>query len=346
MRYYAGFDVSLEETSICVVDETGKIVRELVAVSEPEALVAAIKATGLSFERIGMEACSTTAWLHDEMLDRGVATICICARRANAAMKAMRNKTDRNDAQCIAKIMQTGWFTQVHVKSKRARQWRATLTARRTVGMNLRDIQNAIRALLREAGVKLGRPSAASFTAKVREAAGGEDALMAAVEPLLAVLSAMEQQLLRLTKMVMAICKNDETCRRLRQVPGVGPITAVAFVATIDDPTRFRRSRDVGAHLGLTPRRYQSGETDTQGHIDRRGDAATRALLYESANALLWRLAEMVPPQGVGHGRGEAARVETRQSRGREETGDDPPPHADRRGRLPVRQGDRRMTTY
>jgi transposase len=287
MRYYAGFDVSLEETSICVVDESDKIVRELVAASEPEALVAAIEATGLSFERIGMEACGTTAWLHDEMLDRGVATICICARRANAVMKTMRNKTDRNDARSIARIMRTGWYTQVHVKSRRARQWRATLTARRTVAQNLVDIQNAVRALLREAGVKLGRPSAASFTAKVRESASSDEALMAAVEPLLAVLTAMEQQLGRLTKMVMLICKNDATCRRLRTVPGVGPITAVSFVAAIDDPTRFRRSRDVGAHLGLTPRRYQSGETDTQGRISRCGDEAARTALYEASNALL-----------------------------------------------------------
>jgi transposase len=110
---------------------------------------------------------------------------------------------------------------------------------------------------------------------------------MAAVEPLLAVLTVMEQQLARLTKMVMLICKNDATCRRLRTVPGVGPITAVSFVAAIDDPTRFRRSRDVGAHLGLTPRRYQSGETDTQGRISRCGDEAARTALYEASNALL-----------------------------------------------------------
>jgi transposase len=287
MRYYAGFDVSLEETSICVMDETGGIVRELVSASEPEALVAALQATGLSFERIGMEACGTTAWLHDEMLDRGASTICIETRNANAAMKAMRNKTDRNDARCIAQMMRTGWFTKVHVKSRRSRQWRATLTARRTVAQNLVDIQNAVRALVREAGVKLGRPSSASFTAKVREAAAAEDELMAAVEPLLAVLTAMEQQLNRLTKMLMDLCRNDETCRRLMTVPGVGPITAVSYVATIDDPSRFRRSRDVGAHLGLTPRRYQSGETDTQGHISRCGDEAMRTLLYEAANALL-----------------------------------------------------------
>ncbi|MDQ0319798.1 transposase [Pararhizobium capsulatum DSM 1112] len=287
MQYYAGLDVSLEETAICVVDQTGKIVREMVAVSEPEALAAALAGTGLSFERIGMEACGTTAWLHDGMQERGVASICIDARRANAAMKTMPNKTDRNDARSIAQIMRTGWFTQVHVKSRRSRQWRATLTARRTVAQNLRDIQNAIRALLREEGIKLGRPSSASFIARAREAAGGEEALMAAVEPLLAVLTAMEQQLNRLTKIVMNLCRSDDTCRRLMTVPGVGPITAVSYVATIDDPSRFRRSRDVGAHLGLTPRRYQSGETDTQGHISRCGDEAMRALLYEAANALL-----------------------------------------------------------
>jgi transposase len=120
MRYFAGLDVSLEETSICIVDETGRIVKELRAASEPDALVAALQHTDLMVERVGLEACSLTAWLHDGLTQAGLPAICIETRQANAAMKTMPNKTDRNDARALAQIMRTGWFRQVHVKS---RQW-------------------------------------------------------------------------------------------------------------------------------------------------------------------------------------------------------------------------------
>ena len=163
------------------------------------------------------------------------------------------------------------------------------LVARRTVLNEMRSIENVVRAALREAGVKLGRPSRSRFTAHVRELASEDRLLMAIVEPLLAVLATMMEQLTRLTKQVLDIVRGEETCRRLMTVPGVGPITALAFRATIDRPERFRRSRDVGAHLGLTPARYQSGETDMQGRISRCGDELARTALYEAAHTLLVR---------------------------------------------------------
>jgi transposase len=289
VSHYAGLDVSLEETAICVVDGTGRIVKETRAPSEPEALIAALREIGLPLERVGLEACSLTAWLHDELRSTGLPAICIETRQANAAMKTMPNKTDRNDARALAQIMRTGWYRQVHVKSRQCRLWRSLLVARRTVLNEMRSIENVVRAVLREAGVKLGTPSRAAFAGRVRELAGDDVALQPLVEPLLAILATMLDQLARLTKQVLAIVRGEEVCRRLMSVPGVGPISALAFRATVDRPERFRRSRDVGAHLGLTPARYQSGETDIQGKVSRCGDELARTALYEAAHTLLVR---------------------------------------------------------
>jgi transposase len=289
MTHYVGLDVSLEETAICVVDGSGRIVREMRAASEPEALIAALRQIDLPLERIGLEACSLAAWLHDELGAAGWPVICIETRQANAAMKTMPNKTDRNDARALAQIMRTGWFRQVHVKSRPCRLWRSLLVARRTVLNEMRSIENVVRAVLREAGIKLGTPCRAAFAARVRALAGDDVTLQPLVEPLLAILATMLDQLARLTKQVLDIVRGEKICRRLMSVPGVGPITALAFRATVDRPERFRRSRDVGAHLGLTPARYQSGETDIQGKVSRCGDELARTALYEAAHSLLVR---------------------------------------------------------
>ena len=289
MDHYAGLDVSLEETAICVVDGTGRIVKEVRAASEPEALIAALRATGLPLERVGLEACSLTAWLHDELRQAGLPAICIETRQANATMKTMPNKTDRNNARALAQIMRTGWFRPVHVKSRPCRLWRSLLVARRTVLNEMRSIETVVRAVLREGGVKLGTPARAAFAGRVRELTSDDALLMPLVEPLLAILATMGDQLARLTKQVLDITRQEEVCRRLMSVPGVGPITALAFRATIDRPDRFRRSRDVGAHLGLTPARYQSGETDISGKVSRCGDELARTALYEAAHTLLVR---------------------------------------------------------
>jgi transposase len=289
MNHYAGLDVSLEETTICVVDGTGRIVKEARAASEPEPLIAALREIDLPLERVGLEACSLTAWLHDELHSAGLPAVCIETRQANAAMKTMPNKTDRNDARALAQIMRTGWYRQVHVKSRQCRLWRSLLVARRTVLNEMRSMENVVRAVLREAGLKLGVPGRAAFAGRVRELTEGDARVTTLVEPLLAILATMLDQLAHLTKQVQDIVRQEAVCRRLMSVPGVGPITALAFRATIDRPDRFRRSRDVGAHLGLTPARYQSGETDIQGKISRCGDELARTALYEAAHTLLVR---------------------------------------------------------
>jgi transposase len=289
MGYFAGLDVSLEETALCVVDETGKIVREARVASEPEALIAFFAECGKKMERVGLEACSLTAWLNTALTEAGIPAICIEARQAKAAMGAMPNKTDRNDARGIAQIMRTGWYRAVHVKSAACRSWRALLTARRILLNKRRDVENGVRALLREVGLKVGAPSRKAFPARVRELAADDPVLTSLAGSMLSVIEAMTEEVDRLTKRVLDEVRVEPTCRRLMTVPGVGPLTALAFRATIDQPDRFRRSRDVGAHLGLTPRRYQSGETDIQGRISRCGDELARTALYEAAHSLLIR---------------------------------------------------------
>jgi transposase len=289
VKHFAGLDVSLEETAICVVDEEGRIVREARVASEPEALVAFLRGLGLALERVGLEACSLSAWLHEGLAAAGLPAVCVETRRAKAAMGAMPNKTDRNDARGLAQIMRTGWFRAVHVKSPACRSWRALLAARRLVLNKLRDLENGVRALLREAGLKLGTPGRKQFAARVRELTAEDAVLAGLAEPLLAIIATMTHELAQLTRRVLAIVRDEPVCRRLMGVPGVGPLTALAFRATVDRPDRFRHSRDVGAHLGLTPKRYQSGETDVQGGISRCGDELARTALYEAAHSLLVR---------------------------------------------------------
>ncbi len=266
MKHFAGLDVSLEETAVCIVDEGGEIVKEFRVASEPEALITALRKVDLPLERIGLEACSLSSWLHDGLCAEGLPAICIETRHANATMKMMPNKTDRNDARALAQIMRTGWYRQVHVKSRPCRLCRSLLASRRTVLNEMRTIENVVRALT-----------------------GDSPTVMPLVEPLLAILATMSEQLAHLTKRVLDIARSDGACRQLMSTPGVGPITALAFRATIDHPNRFRRSRDVGAHLGLTPARYQSGETDIQGRVSRCGDELARTALYEAAHSLLTR---------------------------------------------------------
>lgn len=177
MTYFAGLDVSLEETTICIVDESGRIMKEMRAASEPQALAEALRKVDLPLERVGLGA-------------EGWPAICIETRQANAAMKTMPNKTDRNDARALAQIMRTGWFRQVHVKSRQCRLWRSLLVARRTVLNEMRSIENVVRALLREAGVKLGLPSRTAFAGRVRELAGADAEVIAMFEPLLVILAA------------------------------------------------------------------------------------------------------------------------------------------------------------
>ena len=258
---YAGLDVSLELTSICVVDEEGRVVLEAKVASEPDAIAAALRKSAGDFVRVGLEAGPLSQWLCFGLKEDRLPVVCVEARHAKAAMVAMkRNKNDRNDARSIAQLVRSGWFKAVHVKSRPSQELRTLLTAREFYVNKLRDHENEIRGLLRPFGLKVGKVAARDFETRALELVAGETLLELCIQTLLAGRAAMKKALADLHRTLLRLTENDEVCRRFMTIPGVGPVTAVAFKATIDDPARFRRSNDVGAHLGLTPRQYQSGE--------------------------------------------------------------------------------------
>lgn len=290
MEYFAAIDVSMEESKLCVRDGAGRIVRESKAASRPEAIGAVLKGWKLPYAKVGLEAGPLSQWLHAGLTKQGFAAVLLETRQANAVLKSMRNKTDRKDAQGLAQLLRTGWYREVHAKSRPAQDVRALLTARRQVLGSLVQVENSIRGLLKTVGARLPKGGRRAFAARARAAAAAMPLLAEGVESLLAVHATLEREAVRLTKQVVALAGQNEAARRLATVPGVGAITALAFVATVDEPGRFARSRAVGAHLGLTPKRYQSGETDRGGRISKCGDGLMRSLLFEAATVLLTRV--------------------------------------------------------
>ena len=292
MEHYIGLDVSLKETAICIVDRTGKVQREGIVASNPEAIAAFAKLYAPHVVRIGLETGPTATWLWTELRKLGLPIICIDARHAKAALKMQINKSDRNDAMGIARIMQCGWYKEVRVKDLDSHAIRAVLISRALLVKIKRDIENQIRGLLKNLGLVIGQARMNLFAVRAAELTEDRPELAAAVMPLLNAREAVGQQIAGLDHQVMRLARDDAQVRRFMSAPGVGPITALCFLATIDDPTRFRKSRSVGAYVGLTARRYASGEVNWTGRISKCGDKMLRSYLYEAANVLLTRVAK------------------------------------------------------
>jgi transposase len=290
MEYYIGLDVSLKQTSICVVDQTGSVVREGVIDSDPEAIAAFVRSKAPGAVRIGIETGPTATWLWTELKRLGLPVICIDARHAKAVLKMQINKSDRNDAAGIARIMQTGWFKEVRVKDLDSHSVRALLASRALLVKIKRDVENQVRGLLKNLGLVIGRGKFNVFAVRAEELIEGRPELVAAVRPLLEARQAIEQQIDGLDRKVLKLARRDAQIRRFMTAPGIGPITALCFKATIDDPARFKRSRSVGAYVGLTSRRHASGEVDWSGRISKCGDAMLRMYLFEAAGVLLTRV--------------------------------------------------------
>ena len=290
MEYYIGLDVSLKQTSICVVDQTGSVVREGVVDSDPEAIAEFVRAKAPGVVRIGIETGPTTTWLWTELKRLDLPVICIDARHAKAVLKMQINKSDRNDAAGIARIMQTGWFKEVRVKDLDSHAVRALLASRALLVKIKRDLENQVRGLLKNLGLVIGRAKFNVFAVRAEELIEGRPELVAAVRPLLEARHAIEQQVDDLDRKVRKLARYDAQVRKFMTAPGVGPITALCFKATIDDPARFKRSRSVGAYVGLTSRRHASGEVDWSGRISKCGDAMLRMYLFEAAGVLLTRV--------------------------------------------------------
>src|SRR5271169_1350806 len=289
MDHFAGLDVSVKETSVCIVDDTGRIVREVKVASEPEALLPVLKNPVYGFKRIGLEAGPLSQWLFSALAEAGLPVICVEARHMRAVLKAQINKRDRNDARGMAQMMRAGIYRQVHVKTLLSQKRRMLLTHRKLLQSKAISIDNDLRGTLRNFGLKVGVVGKVRFEARIRELVENLPDLAALVEPMLVVRRVLREQFVILHRRLLAIVRDDEVCRRLMTVPGVGPVVALTYRATVDVPARFRKSKSVGAVFGLTCFKYQSGEINRTGAISKCGDEMMRVMLYEAAQVMLTR---------------------------------------------------------
>ena len=290
MNYYAAIDVSLELSSVCIVEATGKVVKEVKVETRPEALVKFFKNFGLPLTRIGLEAGPLSQWLHAGLTEAGFETVLMETRHVKAALSAMTVKTDRRDARGMAQLIRMGWFRPVHVKSPESQEVRALLVARKQLQHKLTDIELSIRGILRGFGLKVGKVTDKGFEARIRKLASGHAMLEQIAEAMLAARATLLEQFNKLHKAVLDIVRHDEVCRRFMTTPSVGAIVAITYKSALDDPNRIKKSRNAGPLFGLTPKRYQSGETDVTGGISRVGDAMVRTALYEAAIVVLSRV--------------------------------------------------------
>ena len=289
MEHYAGIDVSLESASLCVVDATGRIMRETKLASEPEVLIGWFRGLEFAMERIGLEAGPLSQWLYAGMREAGLPVELLETRHVRDAFKAMPVKTDRKDARGIAQLMRLGWFRPVHCKSLPAQEVRALLAARKLLQSKNHDVEMSLRGLLRGFGLKVGPTTPRTFATRIRELVSDHTTLSTIAEALLAARGTLFEQWQKLEKRLRSLAREDGRVRLLMTAPGVGPIVALTYASAIDDPGRFRSSRAAGAHFGLTPKKYQSGETDVTGRISKIGDGGVRTALYEAANVILTR---------------------------------------------------------
>ncbi len=289
MRKVVGLDISLQKTAVCVLDRDGQLVWQGKIDSEPGPLIEKLKLWQDEIDLVGLEACPLSEWLHSNLVEAGFKAVCVEVRHAQRFLSTRPVKTDRNDARGLAEMMRVGHYRAVHVKSSEAQMVRTVLQARRQVVATLLQIQGSIRGLLKVYGLKVGETHRCRFDKRVRDLLAEVPKLEVAIGPLLRVLEQLVGERGKMDKLLSQAARNDKVCLRLMTIPGVGPITSLAFRATVDEPDRFTSSKVVGSYFGITPRVYQSGEMDRSGHISKQGDGMIRHLLYEAASALMTR---------------------------------------------------------
>ncbi len=291
MGSYVAFDVSLRSTSVHVVDEAGKCRWRGKCATEPDVLAAVVRKRAPEVVRVGLETGFLSTWLCHALAEAGLPVVCMDARQARAVLSVRPNKTDANDAEGLAQLLRTGFFREVRVKSWDGMLLRNLITARRQLVRTEVDLANQLRGILRTFGLALppGGGGGRHFEAAVRERASMRPGLSLIVLPLLEAWRAVRDRVVVLDKAGVAAARRDRRCRLLMTAPGVGAITALTYVGTVENPALFQGARAVGAWLGLTPSRYQSGETDVSGRISRCGDPLLRTYLYEAANQVLTR---------------------------------------------------------
>ncbi|MDX8407829.1 MAG: IS110 family transposase [Mariprofundaceae bacterium] len=292
---YAGLDVSLKSVSICVSDEEGNILWRGEVVNEPSEVADALGRHAPHLARAVLETGSCSIHLYRGLQAAGVPVVCVCARHAKGALRCQINKSDANDAEGLAHLARTGWYREVYVKSTDAHEIRAHLLARKQVTKARRDFENQIRAMLRTFGIKVGQVARGRFEERVRHLLIQVPALQLPIDQLLAARRCLLAAQGTLEREAKRLANADARCELLQSMPGVGPLTALAFVSAMDGAERFSRSSSVGAYLGLTPRSHQSGEVAWSGRISKTGDGIARALLYEAANSVMVRFKADIP---------------------------------------------------
>ena len=290
MTYYAGIDVSLRSVNICVVDDDGELVAETKLSSDVQEIIAYLDELEYSINIVGLEAGTLAQYLTYGLQSAGFEVVCMEARQVKAALSAMRNKTNKHDARGIAQLLRSGWYSQVHVKSMESHHIRMLLSSRKAVLDKCIDLENEIRGLFKIFGIKLPpKLGHGSFDKAVRAIIEADEKLSHALLPLLDARLVLYQTFRVLDNRTRHLAWGDDVCELLMTAPGVGYMTALTFKAGVDDPSRFKQSRTVAAHFGLTPRRSQSGEMDIEGRISKSGDAQVRCALYVAANSILTR---------------------------------------------------------
>lgn len=288
-QYYVGLDVSKDETAICVRTRDGNIRAAVKKPTDPDTIHRSLSRDLKGIVCVVLETGRMANWLYSELALRGLPVVCIDARQAHAVLSQMHNKTDENDAAMLAELARTGFYKRIEVKSKIAQERRALLRAREVAIKSRMNVENTIRGLLASFGIRLPK-HLKTYEQRVRKVLEDQPVLSRIILPLLHLRTEALRQAAALTKDMTRQARTDEACQRLMTIPGVGAVSAVTFVATIDTPDRFARSRSVGAYIGLTSRRHQSGDIDYGGRISRRGDRLLRTVLYEAANSLLCRV--------------------------------------------------------
>ena len=286
--YFVGLDVGLHKTAICVVDGEGRPVWSGDVASEAEVIAGALSRYASSPLKLGLETGQLSIHLTRSLRALGYDTVCMDARQVAAALSTVVNKTDANDARGIAHLLRCGLYRAVHVKSEEAVDRRVLLASRQQMLAQVAALESSIRGLLKLYGVKLGPARRAAFIPRIREAMTqmGELARVGIAGQVTA-LEALRGSLRHMDGVLKEQAAGNKMAALLMSMPGIGPLNAASFIATLDEAGRFADSRQVGAYLGLTPRQYSSGEIERRGRISRCGPAHTRALLYEAAHCLL-----------------------------------------------------------
>lgn len=301
MKIFAALDVSDKSTHVCVVDGEGVIVWRGVCTTDPAVLAATLDRHAPELERVVLETGPLSAFLYHGLIERHVPAVRICARHAKGALSVRINKSDAHDAEGLAQLARTGWFKAVHIKDSATHLDRAQLKVREQLIRARLAMGNQLRGLLKLFGLRMGKVTTpAKRTERLNALFAQKPELRPILAPLVAGLEALDAQIGVSTRSLKARAEADPVCQRLMSVPSVGPIIALSYKSSIEDPGRFRRSEDAGAYAGLVPRRSQSGERDYNGRISKAGDPMLRSALYEAANNLLCRVKRPSPLQAWG----------------------------------------------